>query len=349
VNTRYLCEIVYTYAEKLLSTFPPAMSNVVFTCTGSESVDLALRIARHSTGAMGILITRNAYHGNTTAAAEISPSSVPTDLLGLHVRTLRSPDIYHEPTDDMIGRFTEDILGAVHDLQQHGIRFAGMIVDTIFSSDGIYAQPTGLLAKAMETVHGAGGLFIADEVQPGFGRTGECMWGFQRHGIVPDIVVLGKPMGNGHPVAGVVVKPEILERFALQAGYFNTFGGNPVSAAAGLAVLEVLEEEGLLANAWETGNYLIAGLRRLGERFACIGDVRGAGLFVGVELCRGEGDRAPAPDRAAYVVNALRRKRVLIGTTGPEANILKIRPPLCFSRENADTLLVALEESLNER
>ncbi len=226
-HTRYLHETVLDFAEKLLATFPPQIGHVMFTCTGSEANDLALRVARTCTGGTGFIVTANAYHGVTSALAELSPS------LGLPL-----PEGSHGHVSD-----------ALEDMRKSGIRPAAILVDTIFSSDGVFADPPGFLRPAVEAVRKEGALFIADEVQPGFGRSGGKMWGFARHGIVPDIVTMGKPMGNGHPVAGLAARPELLAEFGARSRYFNTFGGNPVSAAAGIAVLEVIESEGLIENA----------------------------------------------------------------------------------------------------
>jgi 4-aminobutyrate aminotransferase-like enzyme len=347
VNTRYLFDIVYAFAEKLLATMPAELTRVTMTCTGSESVDLALRIARHHTGGTGIIVTSHAYHGNTTAVAEISPSSGPAVPIGQHVRTVAPPDSYRNPAAGVGARLAEDVRRAIADLERHGIRFAALIVDSVFSSDGIFTEPPGFLTEAVAVVRAAGGLYIADEVQPGFGRTGAAMWGFLRHGLSPDLVAMGKPMGNGYPVAGVVLRPEILEDFARRCGYFNTFGGNPVAAAAALAVLEVIEGEDLIANAAAMGTRLQQGLKALQQRFPAIGDVRGAGLFAGVEFSRPgttEADQA----LASRVVNGLRERCVLIGTAGPHGNVLKIRPPLCVGPAEVDllveTLAVVLEQ-----
>jgi 4-aminobutyrate aminotransferase-like enzyme len=216
-----------------------------------------------------------------------------------------------------------------------------MIADSIFSSDGVFADPPGFLAKAIDAVHEAGGLFISDEVQPGLGRTGDSMWGFQRHGVLPDMVVLGKPMGNGMPVAGLVARPEVLEGFFRQAGYFNTFGGNSVSCAAGMAVLEVVKREDLMANARRVGDYIMAGFRKMAGKFPVIGDVRGAGLYIGVELVNDRRTKEPATEATGRLVNGLRDRHILIGAAGRNANVLKIRPPLPFSEKNADLFLSA--------
>lgn len=340
-HARYLHGGIEEYAERLLATVPPGIRRVAFTCTGSESADLALRLARHHTGAQGIVVTANAYHGSTGAVSEISPAYGPAVPLGHAVRAIPAPDPLRRPAEDAGRRLAEDLRHAVADLARHGVAFAAFAADTILASDGIHADPPGLLAPAVAAAREAGGLFIADEVQPGFARTGTHMWGFERHGVVPDFVIMGKAMGNGYPVAGLAVRPDILAAFSRQSGYFNTYGGNPVAAAAGLAVLDVLEEEGLRDNARAVGAYLRAGLRDLAARVPAIGDVRGAGLYLGVELCCGQG--RPDAARARRIVNGLRARRVLIGVTGPYGNVLKIRPPLCFSRAHADTLLAAAE------
>jgi 4-aminobutyrate aminotransferase-like enzyme len=221
------------------------------------------------------------------------------------------------------------------------------IVDTIFSSDGIFSEPAGFLGPAVAAIRQAGGLFVADEVQAGFGRTGEHLWGFERHGVVPDLVSLGKPMGNGYPLAGLVATAAALERFSREARYFNTFGGNPVAAAAGSAVLDVIRDEQLVANARDVGAYLRAGLESLAERHPLIGDVRGAGLFIGVELVEDDA-KVPATAQASRVINALRARGVLIGAAGRHANVLKIRPPLVFTGEHADLLMTTLRHILEE-
>jgi 4-aminobutyrate aminotransferase-like enzyme len=343
-HTRYLHDTVLDYAEALLATFPASLGHVMFTCTGSEANDLALRIARAHTGGEGIVVTSLAYHGVTSALAELSPSLGEGVPLGRHVATVPPPDAYRGGAD-MPARFAADVARAFADLHRHGIRPCALLVDTMFTSDGVFPDPAGFLAQAAEAARAAGALFIADEVQPGFGRTGS-MWGFERHGVEPDIVTMGKPMGNGHPVAGLAIRPDLLARFGGTARYFNTFGGNPVSAAAGLAVLEVLREESLPANAAAVGAHLSAGLSALAARHELIGDVRGAGLSIGVELVRDRVTKEPATVETTRIVNALRERRVLISASGPGANILKIRPPLCLSREQADLFVAALDEVL---
>jgi 4-aminobutyrate aminotransferase-like enzyme len=343
IHSRYLFDVAHDYAEKLLATFPPSLSNLVLTCTGSESNDLALRLARKASGGSGFVVTRTAYHGNTAAVTEVSPSSYKTGGPPPHVRMVPPPDPAIFGNDVGQG-FADAVAAAIAAMEADGIRFAGLLVDSIFSSDGLFADPAGFLKSAVEVTHAAGGLFIADEVQPGFGRTGDGLWGFSRHGVVPDIVTMGKPMGNGYPVAGVVTRPEILADFCAEFGYFNTFAASPVATAAALAVLEAIEEDGLIANAASVGRHLTGRLKRLQAR-APITAVRGAGLYLGVEFGTGEG---PAPGIAKALINGLRRRGILIGAAGQFGNVLKIRPPLCVTADHADLLVDTMEELLEE-
>lgn len=347
-HTRYLYDIVYTYAERLLSTLPGALSNIVFTCTGSESVDLALRIARNVTGGAGFIATANAYHGNTASATEVSPSSASGMPANPNIVFVAAPDTYRHPDGAAERQFVDDVARAIEAMNARGIRLAGMIADSILSSDGVYPGRAGFLREAASLVQKAGGLYIADEVQPGFGRTGTHLWGFMRHGIVPDLVVMGKPMGNGYPIGGVAVKPELLEAFGAGNGYFNTFGGSPVAAAAGLAVLDVIRDEELMENAHETGLYLKSRLEALSRRHGVIGDVRGAGLYLGLEFVEDQSSRAPGRNGATAAINALRERGILAGTAGLYGNVWKIRPPLCFRREHADMLADGLSAVLDE-
>jgi 4-aminobutyrate aminotransferase-like enzyme len=345
-HTRYLYSNVYTYAERLLGTMPADVSNIVFTCTGSESADFALRVARAVTGGTGFIVTDNAYHGNTSAVTEISPSSASAEPRPPYVFVVPAPDTYREIPEAVGRRLARDIRAAIVKMNAVGIRFAGFIADSIFSSDGVFPGEPGFLSETLEAVHAAGGVYIADEVQPGFGRTGEKMWGFDRHGLVPDMVIMGKPMGNGFPMGGVAIKPDLLKTFGATSGYFNTFGGNPVAAAAGLAVLDVLQEEGLQQNSFETGAYLRSEIRIAGSEGGRIGDVRGAGLYIGVDIVKDTQTREPDRDMAEKIVNGMRDRNILIGIAGRHGNVLKIRPPLCFNREHADIFLDGLRGAL---
>lgn len=345
-NTRYLFSILENYSEALLSTFPPGLSNVVFTCTGSESNDIALRMARMLSAKKGIIVTENAYHGNTSAVMEVSPSGHKQQDLPPYVRTVPAPDPrYLSPGMTLDEKFALDVRTAAASLDAAGYGCAALLVDTIFSSDGVYAADEGFLAGAVEFIRQQGGLFIADEVQPGFGRTGSHFWCFQRHGIEPDIVTLGKPMGNGFPMSAVITRPEILERFSQETEYFNTFGGNPVAAAVGLSVLQVIRDESLLNNAQSCGDYLRQGLRVLAANFPAITDIRGAGLFNAVEFSDVK-KGLPDTQLARNVINELKLEGVLIGAAGTYGNSLKIRPPLCFSHHDADYFLDKLESVL---
>jgi 4-aminobutyrate aminotransferase-like enzyme len=347
-HTRYLHDSVLDYAERLLDYFPAELGHVMFTCTGSEANDLALRIAKAHTGGTGVIVTENAYHGVTSAIAEMSPSLGSSMILGDHVRTVPAPDAYRHDGRDVGAAFADHVRGALDDMRARGIKPAALIVDTIFSSDGVFTDPPGFLQEAVAEVRKAGALVIADEVQPGFGRTGGQMWGFQRHGLVPDIVTLGKPMGNGHPIAGMVARPDILKEFGERMRYFNTFGGNPVSAAVGMAVLDVIEREELMENAAKVGAYLSDGLKGLANIYPIIGDIRATGLFIGAELVRDRSTRKPATEETARIVNGLRARNVLISAAGLSANVLKIRPPLVFSKDNADLFLTTFNDVLAE-
>ena len=330
-HTRYLTAGLVDYAERLLATHQLGPAHAMFTCTGSEANDLALRIARHHTGGTGVIVTANAYHGVTSAVAEVSPSlGVP---LGRHVRAVPAPPD------------AAAVAAAIADLERHGVRLAAFLADSLLSSDGVLPDPAGFLKPVQDAVRAAGGLYIADEVQSGFGRTGGHLWGYQRHGLDPDIVVMGKPMGNGLPIAGIVVRREVLADFGAAVRYFNTFGGNPVCVAAAAAVLDVLDAEQLPANAAAVGGYLTTELGRAAAASPLLGEVRGAGLYLGADVVD-PATGAPSGARAAAIVNGMRDRRVLISATGPLGHTLKIRPPLPFSRANADQLLEALTDTL---
>jgi len=345
-HTRYLHDNVLNFAEKLVSTMPPELSQVMFTCTGSEANDLALRIAEDFTGGTGVIITEFSYHGMTKAIAGLSASMGPYVKVNGDARVIPAP--VHNPANPAaVGKkFAADVRAALADMRRHGIKPAALMIDTFFTSDGGFFDPAGFLKEAIDEIHKAGALYIADEVQPGYGRSGEHMWGFQRHGVLPDIVSLGKPMGNGHPMAGITIKPHILERFGNESSYFNTFGGNTVSSAVGLAVLEVIEQEALIPSVGRAGKAILDGISELSTRFPAIGSVRGAGLFVSVDFTTAEGE--PDSATALAVVNALRDEGVLIGASGPHANILKIRPPLVFTAEHSQILVESLEKVLSK-
>jgi len=354
-HTRYLHRGIVEYSEQILATMPAEIGHIMYTCTGSESVDLALRIAKHHTAGSGVIVTRNAYHGVTTEAAAISPSLGGLSSLPEWVRVVDAPDARRLGLDGHLdpGRwFAAQVQDAIDDLAAHGITLAALIVDSIFASDGVFSDPVGFLKPAVDVVHAAGGLYIADEVQPGFGRTGSHMWGFERHSragarVIPDLVCVGKPMGNGFPVAATMMRPEVMEKFGREMRYFNTFGGNATAIAAAQAVLDVIGDEGITANAAVVGEYLRAGLRQIAAQHPEIAEVRGDGLFIGVELVEPE-TGAPNESLMLRLVNGLRRRHILIGTAGLYNNNLKIRPPLVFSQADADRFLIELDAVLGE-
>lgn len=344
-NTRYLHETILELADGLLSTVEGDLSHMMLTGSGSEANDLAYRIAQVRTGGTGVIITETAYHGITDAVSKFSPTLGEGVSLGAHVRTIPAPAAYRSGPN-VAGRFTRDVERAIADMKRHGIRPAMLIVDSIFTSDGILPEEPGFLKGAVEAIRRAGGIFVADEVQPGFGRTGSHMWGFQRHGIDPDIVTLGKPMGNGQPIAGLLTRHDVVEEFGNKSRYFNTFAGNAVSCAAAAAVLMVIRRDRIMDNARDVGAYLLGKVEALRARHDCLGNVRGAGLFVAADIVADRETRASDRDRTTRVVNAMRDNGVLISACGADHNILKIRPPLIFSRENVDLFVDVLDKAL---
>jgi len=333
-HTRYLHQGIVSYSERLLATLPDQVNKVIYACTGSEVNDLALRVAASHTRATGVVVTADAYHGNTAAVTAVSPSIGGPASTRPHVRAVPAPA---DPS-----QFTADIAAAISELRDSGFGVSALIVDTIFSSDGIFPDPT-VLAPAVELIRRAGGVFIADEVQPGFARTGASMWGFTRHGVIPDIVTMGKPMGNGWPVAAMAARADIVEEFACEEPYFNTFGGSPASMAAAAAVLDVIEDEKLMSNAAQVGARLRDELTLVTH--PRIREVRGAGLYIGVEVITDAGgpDRSGAKD----LVNAMRQRKVLISVCGTHGNVLKIRPPLVFSHADVDWLCSEFADALD--
>ena len=346
-NTRYIVEVVDAYLEALKDKLPAALSNVVMTCSGSEANDLALRVARAASGAQGVIVTETAYHGNTALVTEASPSALRRGTLPPHVVTVPAPG-RAAFGEDIAGGFLSAVEGAMAELQRRGLGTAAFLADSIFSSDGIFADPAGFLRPAVEAVQAAGGLYIADEVQPGFGRTGDAFWGFARHGIAPDIVTMGKPMGNGFPMAGVAARPDHLAAFCEDVGYFNTFGGNPVAAAAGFAVLQVIAEEGLQENARTVGAHLRAGLEAVAADAPQVAAVRGTGLFIGVDLCAPDAPDTPDAAVTVRIIDAMRDAGVLIGAAGRYGATLKVRPPLCLSMDEADRFIDAFANATRD-
>jgi 4-aminobutyrate aminotransferase-like enzyme len=345
-HSRYLHEAIIELAERLKATLPPALDAVLVVNSGSEANDLALRIARAATGRAGAVVTAYAYHGLTEATHALSPEEWAKGEQPAHVATIPAPDgyrgAYRREEDEWAERYAAHIDDAARALGGHG--FAALYLDPAFTADGILSPPPAYLREAARRAQALGGLLVADEVQAGHGRCGTGLWSFQASGIEPDMVVMGKPMGNGFPVAALVVRSRLLGAVPEEVELFSTFGGNPVACAAALAVLAVIEDEGLVANALEVGSYLQQGLVALAGRHALIGDVRGEGLLLGVELV--DEARAPAAGHAGRVTEAMRERGILLSATGPAGNVLKIRPPLVFQREHADLLLQTLDDVL---
>ncbi len=350
-HTRYLHENIINYSERLLTYMPSEIDRVMFMCSGSEANDLALRICMAYTGGTGILISQEAYHGNTQLVSAISPSIGGGQKLLDSVRLVPTPDYYRHGNSDeeFTAWYCAEIQKQIDDMNAHGIKLACFIADSIFSSDGVHPNPKGFLKAAVDVVHKNGGLFIGDEVQPGFCRTGDAFWGFARHGIVPDLVTMGKPMANGIPCSGLAGKHEILEAFSQKFPYFNTFAGNPVSMAAAAAVLDVIEKENILEHTKTVGSELLSALKEVQGRHSEIaGDVRGAGLFIGFELVEDALKKTPSPEKTQNLINKMYERKVLTSNAGPFGNVIKIRPPLVFKSEDIDWFATAMDESLTE-
>ena len=350
-HTRYLNDAVVEYAGRLLSLFPADLDRVMFSCTGSEANELAIRVARACTGNEGVIVTRCAYHGNTTTIAELSPGDSGKETFEKWVETIPSPDTYRRAARSSSADWVQDYLDevdlALERMRGRGIQPAALLLDCGFTSDGMFMPPAGLVAGAADKIRAVGGVLIADEVQSGFGRLGQAMWGFEVHGAEPEIVTLGKPIGNGHPLAATIMQHELLDAFTQHDHYFNTFGGNPVSSKVGLAVLDAFERDGLLRNSEETGIYLKDCLNDLAADYECIGDVRSSGLFAGIELVSDPASKKPATDTARRIANNMRDLRILISTEGPHGNVLKIRPPLPFGPSHVDQLVDGLKQSVD--
>ena len=346
-HTRYLHENVVDYAEMLAERMPGDLNICMFVCTGTEANELAMRLARTATGKNGAIVVAGSYHGNSTLIDELSTIARPAEELSDHVVAVEPPNVYRGPFQehDAGCRYADLVDDGIKELDGRGQGIAAFMCDTIFDTQGTLEAPKDYFKEVYTRVRNAGGVCIADEVQAGLCRTGR-MWGFEHYDVVPDIVTLGKPMGDGHPVAAVVTTPEIADAFAKSAFYFNTFGGNPVSAAVGRAVLEVIEEENITEHVAEVGAYLRQHLEVLADRHSIIGNVRGLGLFQGIELVEDRGTRQPATEIARDIPDRMRQEGILIGLSGRLGNVLKIRPPLVFTQEQVDLLIETLDRVL---
>jgi 4-aminobutyrate aminotransferase-like enzyme len=354
-NTRYLHDNIIRYAERLSSLLPEGLDVCYFVNSASEANELSLRLARAYTSQKDMIVLEAAYHGNTTSLIDISPykhngpggRGAPD-----WVHAVPIPDVfrgaYRAEDPDAGAKYAAQVQWKIDDLKEHGRGISGFIAESLPSVGGQIVFPAGYLADVYRHVREAGGLCIADEVQTGFGRVGSHLWGFEMQNVTPDIVVLGKPIGNGHPLAAVITRREIADAFNNGMEYFTTFGGNPVSCAVGLAVLDVLQDEGLQVHAGRVGNMLLDGLKSFVGKYRMVADARGAGLFLGVELVRDPSTLEPAAEEASFIANRMRDHGILLGTDGPYHNVVKIRPPMPFSETDADYLLRTFEKILKE-
>jgi 4-aminobutyrate aminotransferase-like enzyme len=354
-NTRYLHDRIESYAELLCNTLPAPLNVCYFTNSGSEANDLAVRMARQYTGQKDIIVLDHAYHGTSTLAIEMSPYKFdgPGGFTKPdYIHKAQSPDLYRGEFrygDPSAGqKYALSVKEAARNIAEANKKPAAFICETLLGVGGQLPLPEGYLAEAYKYVREADGVCIADEVQVGFGRVGSEFWGFQLQDAVPDIVVMGKPMGNGHPLSAVVTTNEIADSFDNGMEYFNTFGGNPVSMVTGEAVLKVIFDEELQKNALETGNYLLNGLEKLKEKYSIIGDVRGRGLFMGAEFVKDRTTLEPAADELNEVIEQMKERGFLLSTDGPLHNVLKIKPPIVFNKQNADGLITNLNEVLED-
>lgn len=346
-HTRYLHDGILDYIERLTGTMADPLDTAILTCTGSEANDIALRMAEGVTGKRGIIATDATYHGNTSLVSQLSRSNVPTVGFGLdqYFRFVDAPDSYRNPDPDGT-LFAASVAAQIDALETDGTGFAALLVCPYFLNEGFPDVPDGWLQPTAQVVARAGGLLICDEVQSGFGRTGTHFWAHQKMGVTPDVVVMGKPMANGHPVGGVVANHDVVGAFRQGYRYFNTFGGNPVSCAAAMAVLEEMESQDLQASALRVGQYARSRLDALAAKYDVIGDVRGSGLIFGAELVLDRTSKAPASAYTDRVINEMRARGVLHSKLGRHKNTLKIRPPMPFSMQNADLLFDTLDDVL---
>ena len=351
-NTRYLDQTIVKYAQALTQKLPDGLDVCFFTNSGSESNDLALRLARHFTSSKETIVLDGAYHGNLISLIEISPykhngpggQGAPD-----YVHTVPMPDSFRGKYrgTDAGSAYAQEVKYILDRIHSNGKRISAFIAEPLMGCGGQLIPPDGFFIDTFQLVRNAGGLCIADEIQIGFGRMGEHYWGFETQGLIPDIVTLGKSMGNGHPLSAVVTTREIADRFNNGMEYFNSFGGNPVSCAVGQAVLTVIEEEKLQHNALEVGDTLMRLLTKLKQNHSIIGDVRGNGLFLGIELIKDHKTLKPAATEADQIVNKMKEKGILLSTDGPDHNVIKIKPPMVFTKDNAFFLVETLDNILS--
>ncbi|MDN5204445.1 aminotransferase class III-fold pyridoxal phosphate-dependent enzyme [Fulvivirgaceae bacterium BMA10] len=354
-NTRFLSDHILDYAEHLASKFPDPLKVVTFVCSGSEANDLAVRMAQTYTGGTDMIVIDHAYHGTSRVDQDLSPykfNSKGGRGQASYIHVAEMPDLYRgkfKANDPEAGeKYAEYVKEHLERIESQGKKIAGFIGESVLGCGGQIVLPDGYFEKAFEHVRNAGGVCIVDEVQVGFGRVGSHFWGFETQRAIPDIVTMGKPIGNGHPLGAVITTPEIAEAFNNGLEYFNTFGGNPVSCYIGKTVLEVIEDEQLQENAQKVGAKLLEEFKRLGEKYSLIGDVRGMGLFLGIELVKDHQTLEPAAEEADVVIEKMKERGILLSTDGPLHNVLKFKPPMVFTMANAELFVQALDEILQE-
>ena len=351
VHSRYLHEGVLDYAERLLALHHDFLDNVIFACSGTEAVDIALNMARFATGGQGIICTDATYHGNSTEVRKMSRTSRSGASLDRNFWAIPFPQSYRPikaglSGSDLTNAYLDEVQAAIDDFRDNNVPFAGMIVCSILANEGLLDIPVNFMPGAAALVREAGGVMIADEIQAGYCRSGS-FWGYETTGFTPDIAVMGKPMGNGLPLSAVVANHKLVATFRERTRYFNTFASGPLQAAAGAAVLDVIEEENLLATSSELGDYLRSELRQMQKKNAAMAEVRGCGLFVGIEWVSNRETKEADPVGAWKAVNIMKDKGFLIGSAGAQNNVVKIRPPLILQKQQVDLFLTAFEEMLN--
>lgn len=349
VHSRYLHEGILDYAERLMALHDDSITTVVFACTGTEAIEVAMNMARIATGGRGIICTDAAYHGNS---AEVHKLTDVKEARDPEIRSIPFPQTYRPlregaTSSELCDLYLAEVKKAIDDFKARGIPLAGMLVCPILANEGLPNIPEGFMRRAAEMIREAGGLFIADEVQAGYCRTGQW-WGYEAEDFVPDIVTMGKPMGNGLPISATAARKELVDAFRDKTRYFNTFSSSPLQAAVGLAVLDVIKDENLLQNSAETGDYLYRELLKFQDRCESLAEVRGRGLFISLEWVSDRAAKTPDHERADHIVNRLKDKGFLVSTDGEFDNLVKIRPPLVFQQEHADLFLAAFEEILGE-
>ncbi|PON13827.1 aspartate aminotransferase family protein [Candidatus Entotheonella serta] len=349
VHSRYLHSGILDYAERLLNLHAEPLTSTIFACTGTEANEVALQMARAATGGRGIICTDAAYHGNSTEVGKLTRvgQAATGDVRGIPFPQSYRPLRHEVAPDDLSDVYLAEVQAAIDGFAADGIPFAGMLVCPLLANEGLPNIPTGFMTQAAALVRDAGGLFIADEVQAGFGRTGRW-WGYEVMEVEPDIATMGKPMGSGLPLSGVAARSDLVDTFREHVRYFNTFAASPLQAAVGMGVLDVIEDEDLLSNVAEVGGYLRNELRGMQDRYAPMADVRGHGLFIGLEWISDTAAKTPDREGAIKMVNHLKHKGFLIGHAGALGNVLKIRPPLVFKREHADAFLTAFTDTMRE-